>query len=84
VLPRAAAGAAALRLDPASPLEAREIAEIGVCDHGHVAAWTAVAAVGPALRHVLLAPEAERTVAAAPGLHPETRAIVEHRFTRCR
>ena len=78
VLAGAAPGTAPLRLDPASPLEAREIAQIRVRDYDDVAAVPAVTAVRAAFGHVLLAPEAQRAVAAAPGLHPDARAIVEH------
>jgi hypothetical protein len=78
VLSRATAGSAALGLDPAPPLKARQVPEIRVGDRRNVPTRAAVASVGTALRDVLLPPEAERTVAAAPGLHPEPRAVVEH------
>ena len=78
VLTGAAPRTAPLRLDPATPLEAREVAQIRVHDYDDVTARPAVTAVGPAFGHVLLAPKAERTVAAAPGLHPDASAIVEH------
>ena len=55
-----------------------EVAEIGVGDEHDVAAAAAVAAVGPALRHVLLAPEAQAAVAAAARQHLDAGAIVEH------
>ncbi len=84
VLARAAPGAAALRLDPLAPPENREVAQIRVRDEDDVPARPAVAAVGAAFRDVLLPPEAERTVAAAPGLDPETRTIVEQALTRSR
>ena len=69
----AAAGAIA---SPA--LERAQVAQIGIGDEDDIAAGPAVTAVGPALGDVLLAPEAERAVAAAPGLDPDARAIVEH------
>ena len=58
--------------------KAGEVAKIRARNSHDVTAGTAVTAVGPALRDVLLPPEAERTVAAAPGLDPDARAIVEH------
>jgi len=82
VLPRAATGLAALRLEPAATLKARQVAEIRIGYENDISAGTSVAAVGPALRHVLLAPEAHRAVPAAPGLDPDARAIVEHSPTR--
>ena len=56
-----------------------EVAEAGVGDEDDVAAAAAVAAVGPALRHVLLAPEAQASVAAAAGEHLDAGAVVKHR-----
>ena len=47
--------------------EPREVAEIGVGDERNVSPAPAVTAVGPALRHELLAAEAEPAVAAASG-----------------
>src|SRR4029453_13438536 len=41
-------------------------------------ACPAVTAVGPTLRHVLLTPEAERSVAAPPGLHVDAGPVVEN------
>src|SRR5262249_47035264 len=58
--------------------EGREIAEIAVGDHDNRAPGPAVASIRPPARDVLLAPEAERTVAAPPGLDSNLRAIVEH------
>ena len=51
--------ATALRFEAAEPLKVREVAPIRIGYEHDVAAMAAVAAVGPALRHVLLAPEAE-------------------------
>jgi len=55
-----------------------EVAQRRVGANDHVTAATPVAAVGPALRHVLLAAEAEGAVAAASGLDVNLRAVVEH------
>ena len=70
---RPAAAGLELRLRP----ERRQVAEILVRDEHDVAAAAAVAAVGPALRHVLLAPEAQASVAAAARQHLDAGAIVE-------
>src|SRR5262245_9871481 len=56
----------------------REIAEVGVCHQDDVAARPAVTAVRPALRHVLLAPQVDAAVAAAPRLHLDAGAVLEH------
>src|SRR4029079_1558761 len=79
VLAGAAAVAATAGREAALRAEAREITQIDVGDRDHVAAGPAVAAVRPALGHVLLAPEGQRAVAAAPRLHVDAGAIVEHR-----
>ena len=71
--PRLAAAGAELRLRP----EAGEVAQSRVGSEDDVAAAAAVAAVGTALRHVLLAPEAQAAVAAAARLHLDAGAIVE-------
>ncbi len=78
VLAGAAAVASLRRGDQLAALERDEIAQIPVCDRDHVAAVTAVAAVGAALRHVLLPPERHRAVAATAGLHLELSAVGEH------
>ena len=57
--------------------ERREVAHVRVGDQDDVAAVAAVAAVGAALRHELLAPEGDAPVTAATGLHDHVRAIVE-------
>jgi hypothetical protein len=59
-------------------LEEGEIAEIGISDEYDIATVASVAAVGPTLRHVLLAPEAERSVAAAAPLNLDPGPVVEH------
>ena len=75
--------AASLAVTPALtaqvPLEAerREIAHVADREQDDVAAVAAVAAVGPALGHELLAPERDAAVATSPGLHDHGRAIVE-------
>src|SRR5205814_374187 len=56
-------------------------AHVGVHLQHDAAALAAVAAVGPALGHVLLAPEADAPVAAASRLHVDLRLIVEHALT---
>ena len=81
MLAAAAARAALAGLEPVARAESRQVAQVGVGDEHDVAAGAAVAAVRPALGHVLLAPEAERPVAAAPGLHVDAGAVVEHRAT---
>ncbi len=70
--------APALRLEAGASVEEPEIAEVRVGYEDDVAAVAAVAAVGPALGNELLTPEAERAVAAAPALHADPRAVVEH------
>jgi hypothetical protein len=61
-------------------LEEREVAKIGVGTEDDIASVPAVAAVGPALGHVLLAPEAERAVTTAAASHLDAGAIVKHGF----
>jgi len=78
VLAAAAAGAALAGLEPQARAKARKVAQVRGCHEHDVAAGTTVAAVGPALGHVLLAPEAERPVAAPPGLHVDAGPVVEH------
>ena len=77
-LVRALAVPAALRLEAAAPVEEAEVAQVGVGHEDDVAAVAAVAAVGAALRHVLLTPEREGAVAAAPAFDADPRAVVEH------
>src|SRR5439155_16492801 len=78
VLPGAAPVAAAAGGEASARLERGEVAEIRIGDEHHVAAGAAVAPVGAALRDVLLTAKAERTVAAAPRLNVDCRAVVEH------
>src|SRR4029079_18237960 len=59
--------------------EERQVAEARVGAKDDVAAAAAVAAVWPALRHVLLAPEAQAPVAAAAGKDFDAGAVVKHR-----
>jgi len=61
-------------------LEEREVAKIGVGTEDDIASVPAVAAVGPALGHVLLTPEAERAVTTAAASHLDAGAIVKHGF----
>ena len=74
----AAAGAAAPGAKLLVRPEPGEVAPLRVGDEHDVAALAAVAAVGAALRHVLLAPEVDRPVAAAPGERCQSRLVVEH------
>ena len=55
-----------------------EVAQRGVADDDHVAAATAVAAVGPALGHVCLAAERDDAVAARARAHVDLGPVVEH------
>jgi hypothetical protein len=64
--------------EPALALEEGEIAAVGIGDEHDIAAIPAVTAVRAAFRHVLLAPEAERAVAATAAAHLDAGAIVEH------
>jgi hypothetical protein len=82
-VPAVAASRAALApLEPLLRPERRQVAQVGVCDQHDVAAGPAVAAVRPALGHVLLAPKAERSVPASPGLHVNAGPVVEHASVR--
>src|SRR5438270_282908 len=65
-------------LEPLLPREAGKVAPVGIGHDDHVAAPAAVAAVGPTLRDVLLAPEAQPAVAAAAGLDANLGSIMEH------
>ena len=79
VLPRARPGSPRPALNFVLRPERRQVAQILVRDEHDVAAAAAVAAVGPALRHVLLAPEAQASVAAAARQHLDAGAIVKQR-----
>jgi hypothetical protein len=74
----AAAGAAAAGAETLVRAEGGQVAQVRVGDEDDVAAGPAVAAVGAALRHVLLPPEREAAVAAPARLHDDARAVVEH------
>jgi hypothetical protein len=58
-------------------LKEGEIAKIGVCHEDDVASLAAVAAVRPALGHVLLPAKADRAVAAATALDRDAGPVVE-------
>src|SRR6185312_15366651 len=73
--------ARAPRLEMRTAPERLQVAQRFVGDHDHVAAATAVAAVGSALGHVSLAAEAQTAVAAAAGLDVYARSIL-HRARR--
>jgi hypothetical protein len=77
VPPRAAAAAALRRLDPAPPLQRRQVSQRGVGHEHDLAALAAVTAVGPALGDELLAAERQPAVAAAAGLDVDLRAVRE-------
>jgi hypothetical protein len=81
VLQRSAAAAAAARPDVLIRPERRQIAEIVIRDQDDVAARTAVAAVRPAFRNMLLPAERQAAVATAAGLHVKPDAVVEHQRT---
>ena len=78
VLARASPVAAGAGSKPPASPEVREVAKVLVDLEHDVSPTPAVAAVRPALRDVLLAAEAERAVASAPGLHADLRPVVEH------
>ena len=84
VLVPPASGAAVAGLEPLLAREASEVALVGIGDDDHVAAASPVTAVGAALRHVLLAAEAQLTVAATPSLDANPRPVVEHPLRRRR
>ena len=65
---------AALAAQVPPEAEGREVAHVGIGEQHDVAAVAAVAAVGAALGHELLAPEGDAAVAAAPGLRRSTDA----------
>ena len=73
-----AAGVGAERVRAPERLRSRSEPSQAIDD---VAAVPAVAAVGPAARHVRLAAEARRAVAAAPGLDVDAGPVVQHRWT---
>ena len=77
MLARAAARLAAAGPELRLRAEEGEVAEAVIGLEDDVAAAAPVAAVGPTLRHVLLAPEAQASVAAAARQHLDAGAIVE-------
>jgi hypothetical protein len=76
---RALPVAAAPRRVGASTGEGAQVAQIGIGGERDVSPVAAVAAVRPALGHVLLSPEGERAVAAAAAADADPRAVMEHR-----
>src|SRR6478672_9000604 len=79
VLAGTAAVCAARRLDQATALQRREVAQRGIREQHDVAAVAAVATVRAALGHELLAAEAETAVSALAGLDVDLGAVAEHR-----
>src|SRR5881227_1772528 len=79
MLTRAAAVAAPPALERPFASKARKVAQIRIGNEEDVSATTTVAPVGAAFRNVLLAPKAQRAVAAAPRLHMNAGAVAEHR-----
>src|SRR5437763_17054630 len=79
MLTRAAAVAAPPALERPFASKARQVAQIRIGNKEDVSATTTVAPVGAAFRNVLLAPKAQRAVAAAPRLHMNAGAVAEHR-----
>jgi len=67
---------AAPGLEVGAAAEALEVAQRVVADEHDIAAAATVAAVGTALGHVGLAPEAEATVAAGSGPDVDARSIL--------
>ena len=74
-------GARRLEVRPAP--EALEVPLRVVADEHDIAAAAPVAAVGTALGHVRLTPEAEAAIAAAAGLHMDPRAILHTMIVTC-
>ena len=71
----ALAVAAALGAEVRAAAEALQVAQVVVAAQHDVAAAAAVAAVGPALGHVRLAPERQAAVAARAGAHFTCRSL---------
>ena len=74
----ALAVAPALGAEVRAALEGLQVAQRVVAEQDDVAAVAAVAAVGPAARHVGLAAEGQAAVPAAAGLHEDASLVVEH------
>jgi hypothetical protein len=72
------ADSAAARTELLVRAESRKIAPTWIGDDHDVAAVTAVTAVRPPARYVLLATEVDRAVAATAGDGRQARAVVEH------
>ena len=81
-LARALAVRAPLRPEVRRLAEAGQVAQVAVGDQDDIAAVAAVTAVGAALGHVLLAPEADAAVAAAAALDIDRGSVGEHREPR--
>src|SRR5207237_4999401 len=77
VLARAPARLTLPRREPLRAPERGEVAQLRIGDEDDVAAAAAVAAVRPALRDVLLAPEVDRPVTAAPRDDVNARLVVK-------
>src|SRR6185312_14267891 len=78
VLALAPAMLAATRAEVPAAAERNQVAALRVTDQHDIAAAAAVTAVGPASRHMRLAPEADRAVAAAATLDVDRRSVEEH------
>jgi hypothetical protein len=76
-LVRAAARAASLAGVARLPVKGPEVPQVGIGDEDDAAAVPAVTSVRPALGDVLLAPEADRAVAAAAAPDVDPCAVVE-------
>jgi hypothetical protein len=68
----------ARRLPVAAPTEDLQVAKRPIDNEHDVGATTAVAAVGPAPRHMGLTAKRDGPVAAGAGLNEDTSAILEH------
>jgi hypothetical protein len=78
VLAGAPAGLTAARLERRLCPEGGEVAESRIRDQHDVAAAAAVPAVRATLRDVLLPPEAQASIAAAPGEDMDACVVCEH------
>jgi len=66
----------ALRPEVFAPPQRPQIAPRRIADQHHVAAVPAIAAVGPALRHVRFASKGDAAVAARTALYPDSCRVV--------
>src|SRR5579884_1745186 len=80
---RALTVATSVGLEMRSASKCLQIAHRVVAHQHDVAAAAAVTAIGPALRDVRLAPEAQAPVAARTGLHVNTSAILHEMIVTC-